>query len=256
MSTAVSASPQTTSRSLVNLSPRRLFREIRTALQDTNLEADPALTTVEWRGDTCRVVVTCAEPPLDEAHRRIMHSAAHITVMEVLEAAHISIERQEIQIVVKHPTTTDPSEASSARLPPMLASEWIHAQLEARCEWLMIYSRMLANGIYQRVVDAYPWRDRERMEQMLPALVKRSVDSLVQGVPDEAMASGKVDAILPPFEALLVPFDREVVFADVVSHMGRKPQHLLELYEAVFVMAHTYPKVKTQVRRLYDSLFF
>jgi hypothetical protein len=134
------------------------------------------------------------------------------------------------------------------------ATAWINEQVNGGNEWMTVYTLTLASQAYNHVLDAYPWRDHEAMKALIPHLISQVLQHVASGG-IHPVIKGNVDAILPPFDAVLLPFDQSVVHLEVMSTLGGvQPTSLLHTYEVVHHIGRT-QKCRAQTRQLFERLF-
>lgn len=244
---------------------RHMESRVAHAARDANLKIDPMLTSVTEDSDTgaLTVLATISNFPNTHEEAELMRSALHAVLLD--EFCNL-VPELTVRVFVPPPLRAEPLRLDDfwsvtkqcQDTPPFAASgtvtDWIQSQVSGGNEYITNYFLTLVSSSYRRVIDAYPWRDRNAMQALVPKLVAETMTRLEAGVTDHA-SRGDVDAILPPLDAVLLPFDQSVVHAEITAMLGRQPSSLLHLYECVFALCQTH-KGRAQTRQLYERLFF
>lgn len=231
---------------------RAVLPRIIESLRDANLSVDSPLCAVDKTVDgRTRVVVSLANRPEDDEAQAFMKSAAHLLCLETLDD-----DDADVHVHVPSPAhraTSVPAGAFPAPVDPTLAA-WVAEQSAGVVDLILKATQTLAEATLGAVVERYPWRNRLLMADVVPLLVRHTVDSVSSGR-DAPVLRGNVDALLTPLEALLPALDQATVHADVTALLGRPPLTLLECYEAVYRMAVVGPRPSGTTIKLFYALF-
>ena len=210
------------------------------------------------RLDVTSLVVSTLRAPETESERLLIESGVQAALLG--EFAEIPRDRIDVRVVVPPPT-----EPTAAPAPPTTEAapsprdgvwSWIHQQHADYESFFRVYATQMLHAAMRRAIDSYPWRDHSAMRTRLPWLAATYLGAaspavIVEGIHDA------VDALLPPFRALLHPLDCDHALLQARRWLGRDPHSVLELYEAVHrrvTRAGRTSQAKA-VLTLYDLLF-
>lgn len=229
---------------------RQLESTVHEVANDLNIPLEYPLTTVVRMPDgTIRITATAKEFPKSDEDRTMMESALHASLSDWISQM---VERSTVHIHIP-PVQNSPIVLTKAHH-SITPSVWIKQQVQTVNDWALQCSKTIAAASLTRVVETYPWRNKDAMILMIPALVVRAVDNMYKGLPEPLMA-GNCDIILPPVTQFLLPFDLDFCTKDVHSFMGRETTTLLEFYEAVFAIVQQNRTKTTATLTLYHHLF-
>ena len=186
------------------------------------------------RLDVTSLVVSTLRAPETESERLLIESGVQAALLG--EFAEIPRDRIDVRVVVPPPT-----EPTAAPAPPTTEAalsprdgvwSWIHQQHADYESFFRVYATQMLHAAMRRAIDSYPWRDHSAMRTRLPWLAATYLGAaspavIVEGIHDA------VDALLPPFRALLHPLDCDHALLQARRWLGRDPHSVLELYEAV-----------------------
>lgn len=241
---------------------RHLVKQAYTVARHLNINLDPALTVVDYHGDTVRVVATCNAFPRTDEERSLAHSALHVALHDALMPC-VAPYALDVRVHVPPVAAPPPLPAAKGEAPPPAGATppvqegaiaaWLRAQAGGGDDLVRTFVATLARTAYQTVLCAYPWRERAAMQALVPALVTQALASITASAPDPVIY-GNADRILLPLESVVSAFDADSVRRDVAAALGRQPCSLLELYEVVYARG-TAPGCKPQTAKLHSVLF-
>ena len=205
---------------------------------------DTSRSTVDIHlDDIAYVVAAITDPPVDDESRRLMCSALHVAILDEFD------DLAQLNVTVAAPTV------SKRTSPPASVTEWIKSQSDCINQWATTAALTLIRSSYVKVVEAYPWIDREAMMNRIPYVMEASKLNMAHGVLDPVVSASNVDAILPPIQDILHPTEITGVGRDICTYLGRSPGTRLEAYEVVYRMCTTKYPVSAATVQLYGRLF-
>lgn len=103
----------------------------------------------------------------------------------------------------------------------------------------------------ESLLETYPWHDSKLMQMQTDLLVEQLRAMAATGLIPTLTPHELVSHILPDMKMLTTPSEAESILVDVCAFLERKPEHLLEVYEAVYCMQ----RQSGPVKMLHDKLF-
>lgn len=177
------------------------------------------------------VAVSVTTVPQNEFHREMIRSVVHLVVLDLMpHAANVYVMVPMSGLTGKMPPPVDP------------VAEWVHEETETTCDLMDITMRNHAERVVERVVHAYPWRNRILMVAQIPLLV------------EDYLKTANVDNLVPP--SSLCQKDAEAVFADATRATGgRTPRNRFDIYEAIYGAMSRGESLSAPSRALYHLVF-
>lgn len=196
---------------------------LRTELKESGLDLDEKTSRgmIDQDG-RAHVVVSLKTVQETEEMRALVRASTHVLSVELFRTNNIRVE---VPFSTEYLTSNFP-----VGLP---SSEWIVGT--SSCVKKVIYQSActLASMAFERVVTAYPWREAEKMQRIIPSLIHQVAEVVATGTP-HPIFQGNVDAILPPF-----PFseaEKELLVSIVHTYLGFFPDTFFHLYESVYLI--------------------
>ncbi len=250
-STPPACAPASDAAALGHANPRRATGALHAIARDLGIALDTRRTSVfrdkataaHADKPTVCVAAAVATVPENEAARTMLQSALHAAI----HAAAVD-EALRVKVVVTVPPAAPPRALQAAPphgvvpsvAKPVSLAAAVAPHAAAMCaqdsDSPELIAYLVACVAFDDAISALPWRDSAAMRARAPALLAAALERMDAGIVDPVLASGNVDALLTPIEALLPVFDAEHVRATVASVLGRPAASLFELYKTAYAL--------------------
>lgn len=241
----------------VKRNPRHMEARLYSVARDVGVFIDSELSMVQKVGeDHFRIIASLDSFPQNEEERSLLQSSFHATLLDEFEGD--GIPNLEIQIVVPPPLRSERRLASSSNPNLLPSSIWMSEQYEGVKQYIRDAIREFLIASCWKVLIQYPWRDFVSMRANFLHFVQSGHFSEAianaRGKSNEDLLQVCFSTFLPPIEAIVPPFDRDVILCEAMSVYG-KGLTLLEVYEAVYYLSLQNATRSKQMRFLCSQLF-
>lgn len=191
--------------------------------RDLGVKLDSYLSCVDVSYDgTVSIVASTSEFPRTTDERDMTRSGLHVALMHEF----MDVPRLNICVIVPEALPT----SSESMLP---VNDWIRAQDASVVDFVNGAKVSMIRAACVRIIDAFPWRERDRMILRVPHLLRLVVADTNDLFVDTLDA---IDHLLPSAHAYICESDLEVVVNEVEAFLGRPASTLIEMYECIHHM--------------------
>lgn len=129
-------------------------------------------------------------------------------------------------------------------------TDYIRGHIEPQTFMAQV-NETLCYGTCESLLQTYPWHDSKVMQVHTNLLVEQLRALAATGTVPALTPRELVEHLLPEMKTLATPSQADSILVDVCAFLKREPEHLLEVYEAVYCMQ----RQSGPIKMLRDKLF-